>query len=177
MHKAFVVILTFWACGAAPAATLQQLTLDQMAQDATTIVKARVTGSSASFTGATIYTHYKLQVSEVWKGSGASEVMLPGGVAGGYRQSFPGVPALKTGAEYVLFLWTSASTGITHLVGLTQGLYDVTTQADGSVLVSRPRIGETMLDLTGREVKDQAVRMNLAAMKTRVRGTAAGVSK
>jgi hypothetical protein len=34
-----------------------------------------------------------------------------------------------------------------------------------------------MLDLNGREVKDQAVRMNLGAMKTRVRGAAAGVPK
>jgi hypothetical protein len=177
MHKVFALILTFLVCGSAPAATLQRLTLDQMAQDATAIVRARITGSSASFSGATIYTHYKLQVSEVWKGSGAAEVMIPGGVAGGFRQSFPGVPALKTGAEYVLFLWTSGSTGITHLVGLKQGLFDVASQADGSILVSRPRIGETMLDSTGREVKDQAVRMNLGTMKTRVRGIAPGVSK
>ncbi len=166
-----------FVCCSASAATLQHLTLDQMTEDATAIVRARVTGSSASFTGATIYTHYKLQVSEVWKGSGAAEVMLPGGETAGYRQSFPGVPALKTGAEYVFFLWRSGSTGITHLVGLTQGLFDVTTQADGSILASRPRIGETMLDSTGREVKDQSVRMNLGTMKTRVRGTAAGVPK
>jgi hypothetical protein len=177
MHKIFGLILTSCVCAAAPAATLRQLTLDQMAQDATAIVRGRVTASSASFAGTTIYTHYKLQVSEVWKGSGATEVMLPGGVAGGYRQSFPGVPVLNTGAEYVLFLWRSGSTGITHLVGLTQGLFSVTTQTDGSALVSRPRIGETMLDLSGHEAKDQAVRMNLGAMKTRVRRTAAGVSK
>lgn len=176
MFRVFGFVL-LCACVPARAATLQQLSLDQMTRDATAIVRARVTGSSASFTGATIYTHYKLQVSEVWKGSGAAEVMLPGGVAGGYRQSFPGVPALKTGAEYVLFLWMSGSTGITHLVGLTQGLFDVTTQADGSILVSRPRIGETILDLNGREVKDHAVRMNFSAMKARVRGTAAGLPK
>ena len=177
MFRVSGLILVLCVCGSAPAATLQRLTLDQMAQDATAIVRARVTGSSASFTGATIYMRYKLQVSEFWKGSGAAEVMLPGGVADGYRQSFPGMPVLKTGAEYVLFLWTSSSTGITHLVGLTQGLFDVTTQADGSILVSRPQIGETMLDLAGHEVKDQAVRMNLGTMKTRVRGTAAGFQK
>jgi hypothetical protein len=177
MHRILAPILMFWVCGCAAAATLQQLTLDQMTQDATAIVRARVTAASASFSGATIYTHYKLQVSELWKGSSAAEVMLPGGVAGGYRQSFPGVPILKTGAEYVFFLWTSGSTGITHLVGLTQGLFDVTTQADGSILVSRRRIGETMLDLAGHEVKDQAVRMKLGTMKTRVRGTAAGFPK
>ncbi len=177
MFRIFGLSLVLCICCAARAATLQHLTLDQMTQDATAIVRARVTGSSASFTGATIYTHYKLHISEVWKGSGAAELMLPGGDAGGYRQSFPGVPALKTGGEYVFFLWTSGSTGITHLVGLTQGLFDVTTQADGSILVSRPRIGETMLDSRGHEFKDQAVRMNLGTMKTRVRGTGTEVPK
>jgi len=157
-----------WAARPAAAATLQQLSMDQMTQDATAIVRARVTGSSANFTGSTIYTHYKLQVSESWKGTPQTEVMLPGGVAGGYRQSFPGVPSLRVGSEYVLFLWKSPSTGITHLVGLTQGLFNVTPQTDGSIAVSRPHIGETMLDARGREVKDHAVRTSLTAMKARV---------
>ena len=176
-------ILVLWAFGCAPAATLRQLSMDQMTQSATAIVRARVIASSASFTGSTIYTHYKLQVSEVWKGAGASEVLLPGGVAGGYRQSFPGVPGLQVGSEYVLFLWTSPSTGITHLVGFGQGLFNVVTQTDGSVQASRPAIGEGMLDAKGRFVKDRAVRMQLTDMKAQVgtangsNGAAAGAAK
>jgi len=165
---------------AANGATLQQLSLDQMTQSATAIVRARVTASSTSFTGKTIYTHYKLQVSETWKGSPAAEVMLAGGVAGGYRQSFPGVPQLQVGGEYVMFLWTSSSSGITHLVGLTQGLFNVATQADGTIQVSRPANADTMLDANLRPVADQAVSMGLPTMKTRVNtGVAAmhGVSK
>ena len=168
------LIIVLWSCCSATAATLQQLSMDQMAQSATAIVRARVTGSSASFTGSTIYTHYKLQISETWKGSPGAEVMLPGGVASGLRQSFPGVPTLQTGAEYVLYLWKSSKTGITHIVGLSQGIFNVTQQADGSFEVSRPRIGETMLDATGRPARDQAVRMQISDMKTRV---AAGASK
>ena len=173
MNRVIGPILVFWAFGSGAAATLQQLSMDQMTQRATAIVRARVTGSSASFTGSTIYTHYKLQVSEVWKGAGATEVMLPGGVAGGYRQSFPGVPGLQAGSEYVLFLWTSPSTGITHLEGFGQGLFNVVTQTDGSVQASRPPIGEGMLDAKGRAVKDQVVQMQLSDMKARVRTTAA----
>jgi hypothetical protein len=177
MSKLVGLIVALWACCSAAAATLQQLSLDQMAQSATAIVRARVTGSSASLTGSNIYTHYKLQTSETWKGFPASEVMLPGGVAGGYRQSFPGVPALQTGTEYVLFLWTS-STGITHLVGLSQGIFNVIQQTGGTIQVSRPEIGETMLDASGRKVRDQAVQMQLADMKTRVsRTTAVGMNK
>jgi hypothetical protein len=177
MVKSIGITVVIWACCTASAATLQQLSFDQMTQSATAIVRARVTGSSASFTGSTIYTHYKLQTSETWKGFAATEVMLPGGVAGGYRQSFPGVPALQTGTEYVLFLWTS-STGITHLVGLSQGLFNVSVQGDGSIAAVRAVIGETMLDATGRKVRDQAVQMKLSDMKTQVtRITAAGANK
>ncbi len=171
----FFIIAALCLAQFATAATLQQLSMDQMTQSATAIVRARVTGSYSSLTKSTIYTHYKLQVTESWKGFPTAEVMLPGGTAGGYTQSVPGVPALETGTEYVMFLWTSPSTGITHLVGLTQGIFSVSKQPDGSMMASRDEIGETMLDSTGAKVTDRAVRMNLADLKSRVRTvTAAG---
>jgi hypothetical protein len=171
----FAVALCLWTCGTASAVTLEQLSLDGMAQSATAIVRARVTNSSASFTGSTIYTHYKLQTSETWKGFPASEVLVPGGTANGYRQSFPGVPELQAGTEYVLFLWTS-STGITHLVGLSQGIFNVAQLTDGTLQVSRPQIAETMLDGNGRKVTDQAVKMLLNDMKSRINRISAGGS-
>src|SRR5581483_6566895 len=97
----FVLLSVF----AASAATIQQLSMDQLAQAATAVVRARVVSSAASFTGTTIYTHYKLQIEETWKGFPTSDVMLPGGASNGVRQSFPGVPQLAVGGEYVLFLW------------------------------------------------------------------------
>ena len=159
------VVLALSLSLVARAATLRQLSMDQMSQDATSIIRARVLSSSASFTGSTIYTHYKLQVSETWKGTAPAEVMLPGGAADGYKQSFPGIPQFATGAEYVLFLWRSPSTGIIHLIGLSQGVFDVTEESDGTVVASRARIGEMMLDARGRKVTDRAIRMNLADMK------------
>lgn len=173
MYRILGPILVLWACCSAAAATLQQLSMNQMAQSATAIVRARVTGSSADFSGSTIYTHYKLQVSEVWKGNGATEVMVPGGVAGGYRQSFPGVPALQTGSEYVLFLWTSQKTGMTQLLGFSQGLFSVVPQSDGSMQASRPLIGEGMVDAKGRPVKDQAVQMKLVDLKAQIAASVA----
>jgi hypothetical protein len=175
MSKIIGFLLMVWACCCAAAATLQQLSLDQMTQSATAIVRARVISSSASLTGSTIYTHYKLQSSETWKGFPASEVMLPGGVAGGYRQSLPGVPTLQPDTDYVLFLWTS-STGITHVVGLSQGIFNVTQQTDGAILVGRPEIGETMLDAAGRKVRDQAIQMQLVDLKTRISRTSAVIT-
>lgn len=155
-------------CCVAPCATLQQLSLDQMAQASTSIVRARVTGQTASFTGSTIYTHYSLQVTESWKGFRPTEVLVPGGIANGKRQAFPGVPELKAGTEYVLFLWTSASTGITHIVGLQQGLFNLNAQTDGSTLAVRPLIGEVILDAHGRRVPDHAVSLPLTSLRSQV---------
>jgi len=159
-----VIICT---CGSAAAATLQQLSLDQMADAATAIVLGRVTSSSTSFTGSTIYTHYKIRALEIWKGSPAAEVLIPGGVAGGFRQSYPGVPTLQVGSEYVLFLWTSTKTGITHLVGLNQGIFNVAGQGS-STQVSRPAIGETVLDSSGHIVHERAVQMSMSGLKSLV---------
>ena len=151
-----------------PAATLQQISLEDMTTGATAVVRARVTSASASFTGTTIYTHYRLDVVETWKGRPAAEVMVPGGTANGIRQSFPGVPELSSGSEYVLFLWTSPSTGIVHLVGLNQGIYNVVTGSDGVAMASRPQVGELMLNALGQKVKDQAVSMRVVDMKSQV---------
>jgi hypothetical protein len=170
MARVLSIALLF--CAAASAVTLRQMSMDEMTASATAIVRARVTGSSASRIGSTIYTHYKLQVTETWKGVAPAEVLLPGGTASGLRQSFPGVPQLQTGSEYVLFLWTSSSTGITHIVGFSQGIFNVSQQADGSILASRPAAGETMHDATGREVRDQPVTMALTGMKARVTASA-----
>ena len=150
------------------AATLQQLSLDQIGDSATAIVRARIISASTSFSGPTIYTHYKIEASETLKGQAPAEFVLPGGVSGHYRQSFPGVPALAPGSEYVFFLWTSSSTGLTWPVGLTQGILDVSSQKDGSVVLSRPPIGELMLDSSGRPVTDQPPRTALSALRTRI---------
>jgi hypothetical protein len=154
-------------------ATLQQLSMDQMNQLATSVVRARITGSSADFAATpgspTIYTHYKLAVSEVWKGVAPTEVALPGGDVNVVKQSFPGVPELRVGGEYILYLWKSPSTGIVHTLGLTQGIFEVATGADGSVVASRKRTSEVMLDGSGHRVSDQAINMKLADLKSSVR--------
>lgn len=178
MKRITGLLLSLWACCSVTAATLRQLSMDQMTQSATAIVRARVTGSSAALSGSTIYTHYQLRVSEVWKGSAVAEVVVPGGVAGGYRQSYPGVPTLQPGSEYVLFLWTSPSTGLTQLIGFSQGVFSVTSQTDGTIDAIRPLIGEGMHDAAGHLVQDHAVRMGLSTMKAQVSASvAAGAAR
>jgi len=155
------------------ATTLEQLTLEDMAQKSTAIVRARVTGSHAAARGTDIYTYFQLQVLETWKSSGQSntEVAVPGGVVDGIRQSVSGAPELKPGHEYVLFLWTSRS-GLTQVMGLSQGLFKLSEESSGGgsgAVVQRPAASELMLNRSGLPVDDHAVTMPLQDLRARVR--------
>jgi len=75
---------------------------------------------------------------------------------------------LAQGSDYVLFLWTGKS-GLTHIIGLTQGLFDVTTDAKGNTLAVRGTSGETMLDrATGKPVTEEGLSLTLADLRTRI---------
>jgi len=156
------------------ATSLEQLTLDEMAQKSTAIVRARVTGSHSGMRGANIYTFFELQVMETWKSSGqtpgltTTEVAIPGGVADGIRQSVTGAPELKPGQEYVLFLWTSRS-GLTQVIGLSQGLFQLSEEGSGKAVAKRPASSELMVVRSGLPVDDPAVSMPLQDLRTQVR--------
>src|SRR5580693_4961934 len=111
MRPVLTVILLLGSLVSAWATTLRKLSIDDMIQQSTAIVRATVTGSSAALRGKDIYTYYQLQVTENMKAASPQSlaVAVPGGVAGGVRQIVPGAPVLATGQEYVIFLWTSKS--------------------------------------------------------------------
>jgi hypothetical protein len=155
----------------AQAVTLQILTLDEMTQKSTSVVYAKVLDSYGTLHGSMIYTHYHIQVMENWKGAqSVTEIMLPGGVANGYRQTFAGVPALEAGKSYVMFLW-AGPVGAPQLVGLTQGLLDVGADAKGTMFASRPMTTEQLLDANGKAVQDQPIRLQLDNLKRTVNMT------
>jgi hypothetical protein len=152
----------------AQAVTLQIMSIDQMTQQSTSIVYGKILDSYGAFHGSMIYTHYHIQVMDTWKGTQTvSEIMLPGGVANGYRQTFAGVPALAQGDSYVMFLW-AGPVGAPQLVGLTQGLLSVGSDGKGAMIASRPVTTEQLLDANGKAVQDQAVRIQLAQLKRTV---------
>src|ERR1700732_463416 len=81
---AISVFLAFAAGIPASATILQQLTLDEMARMSTSIVRAKVTGSSEVVRAGDVFTVYEFDTLEVLKsGRAAREVAVPGGVAGG----------------------------------------------------------------------------------------------
>jgi hypothetical protein len=153
-----------------PGATLERLSLDELIQKSTAIVRARVVGSNAEFRGPEIYTHWQVQVVERWKGAtqSAIEVLVPGGSARGLHQSVPGAPALLAGREYLLFLWTSRS-GATYITGWSQGVYELSKNAAAQWMASRPAVSENMLDpITWRRVKDEDVQMPYSEMTAHI---------
>jgi hypothetical protein len=75
----------------------------------------------------------------------------------------------------VFFLWTS-KTGLTQIIGLSQGLFIVTTNAQGQVMVSRGATSETMLNSLGQIITDSNIQMPLAQLVTTIQGVLVGGS-
>ena len=145
----------------AGATTLLKMSMSDLILQSTSIVRAKVTGSrSVAAQRGDIYTYYQLEISETLKQTGIlpAEVAVPGGVYGNRRQIGIGSPSFAQGQEYVLFLWTSR-TGMTQVIGLSQGLFSLRTDGAGDTVLNRPAIADQMLDKTGHEVTDKAVTM------------------
>ncbi len=167
-----LAIIVFSAClqQAAEATTLQQLTLEEMAQQSTAIVRAKVTGSSGVWHGTDVFTVYQFETLETVKsqnGAPPVEVGVPGGIAGGVRQVVAGAPLLRQGREYVLFLWTGRS-GLAQVIGLSQGLFAVERSSAGDVIATRGTAGERMLDRAGHAARDEALSMPWAELRSKV---------
>src|SRR5258708_16394767 len=80
MHRlSRLVLLTTGAAAILLSTTLQQLSLDDMIQKSTVVVRGRVTGSYAAMAGVDIFTYYHVQVSETWKGPSAAQMDVAAG--------------------------------------------------------------------------------------------------
>ncbi len=157
--------------GLATATTLQQLSTDAMIQQSTAIVRVQVTGSAPVARGRSIYTQYQFTVLETLKaasnGLASSSVSVPGGIFQGIRQMVAGAPVLASGQQYVIFLWTSKS-GLTQIIGLSQGLFTVMQDSSGNQVLVRPATAASMVSQNGAPVSDTAVSMTLAWLRSEI---------
>jgi len=170
------VILALWfVVPPLGAATLERLTLEEMAAKSTAIIRGRVISLRTAQKGPLVYTYATVQVQEQWKGVPALrlEVATPGGKLGTTEQHFAGAPDLSVGSEYLLFLWTGKN-GLTQIIGLCQGIFDVKMDASGQLTVRRAAITETMVDpATRTPVTDDGMVMRLSDLRARVSRTLA----
>jgi len=156
-------------------ATLERLSLDDMIAKSTAIVRGKVTSSYAAYSGRVIYTHYAIQVSESLKGGSRSAVDLavPGGAVDHLRQTVAGAPEFRTGDEYVFFLWTGRS-GLTQVIGLTQGLFSIAPGTSADPIATRPSSGELMFSRgSGAPVKNETLAMKVSDLRSRIASTLA----
>jgi len=128
------------------AATLEQLSLDEMVRQSSDIVRAKAGQSHSIRDGALIYTLVEVEVLDQWKGERVSRraIALPGGRIGGFSQQFGGVPLLVPDQEFVAFLWTGPS-GRTQILGLSQGFFEVIRDAQGRIRIHRKPTADLML--------------------------------
>ena len=168
-HLMIALILTSCALPL-QSATLERLSLDDMIGKATAVVRGTVSDSWTAFTGRDIYTHYKIQVGERFKGpvQPSVEITVPGGAIGQLRQTVSGSPVLNKGDQYVFFLWKSRS-GVTWILGLTQGLFALPSGGAVDPIATRAANRELMLDpSTARPVRDNAVSIKLSDLRARI---------
>jgi hypothetical protein len=162
-------------CRLVCAATLEQLSLDEMVQKSSAIVWAKAAQSRSIRDGGLIYTLVEVEVLDQWKGERVSrrEIALPGGQIGGFRQQFDGVPALAPDREFVAFLWTGPS-GRTQLLGLSQGLFDVIRDASGRILIHREPTADLMFTPgSAAPAPPAAIDMPLETLLARIRAATA----
>jgi hypothetical protein len=152
------------------ATTLQKLTVDEMIAQSTAIVHVKVTSAAPAMRGRNIYTFYQFQTIETLKAtaSAQTQVAVPGGVTGGIRQMVAGAPTLTIGGEYVIFLWTGSS-GLTQVIGLSQGLFSVVQDSAGNaVLVRSSAVSATTVNKAGQVVNPESVTVSLTALKAEI---------
>jgi hypothetical protein len=177
VRRFFMCVLAM-AIGLVPlsAATLERLSLDDMIAQSTSIVRGKVVSEASILHGPLIYTHYKIQVTERYKGTGTAteEFMVPGGRLNGSTQEVAGAPDFATGREYVLFLWKGPS-GNTQVIGLTQGVFTLPGNGGADPTATRTPSTELMLDrATGQAVKDERLSLRLSELKTRIKTVVKG---
>jgi hypothetical protein len=160
-------------------ATLERLSMDDLVARSTAIVRARIGNSYGQMHGTAVFTHYGIQISERYKGTapGSLEIIVPGGMANGVRQDVRGASQLAEGSDYVLFLWTG-KTGLTYVMGLTQGLFALDKPQDADPTAVRETSTEMMLDrATGQVVKDDRLSMRLSELKATIAAKLKGAGK
>lgn len=166
MRTSFYLLASVALLAPAGATTLLKMSMNDLIAQSTSIVRAKITGSRTSAVGKDIFTYYQVQVSDTLK-KGAilpAEFAVPGGVYGNLRQIAVGSPVFAEGQEYVLFLWTSRS-GMTQIIGLTQGMFNLTQDASGAAVLNRPVIADEMVDKSGKEVTGAAVTMKWSELR------------
>jgi hypothetical protein len=137
MSGFLVLALSAWAS----ATTLVRMSLAQLSQAATTVVRGAVVSQVSRWNAdhTRIFTLTTIAVSESLKGHPASTIVIqqPGGTVGHIRVLVPGTIRFRPAAQYVLFL-ENGPQGRYLPVGMVQGAYRLYSGRAGNERVTLP---------------------------------------
>lgn len=124
------VVLGIWVAPQAGATTLVRMSLSQLAQASSTIVRGQVVAQTARWNPAhtRIMTYTTVQLSKAFKGRPPATLTVeqPGGTAGNFHVRVPGTAFLRPQTDYVLFLQPAKGHARTyHMVGMMQGAFRI----------------------------------------------------
>jgi hypothetical protein len=169
---AITVLSVLFVAPVADALSLAPMTFEQLVDEATAVVYARVGDVRGRWTADRrgIESVVTLDALRYLKGDLGHDVALrlPGGEAGGMMHVLPGAPVLREGDLVVAFLG-SRGPSVPTLVGLSQGLFRVVIdRQSGSAHVTPPPLKGSV---AGRIIRGAADRhtLTLDAFATEVR--------
>lgn len=143
---------------------MKHLTLGELADQATIVVQAKVTGAESAWDAARagIWTHYSLDVSTTFKGSYGNDDPVAhgrGGQVGNQVQSVSGEPTLSTGSEYLLFLQKNDA-GMYRMLGKSQGIFTIARPEGGAATASNSFTGIQVVGSDGKQVAEKVGRIS-----------------
>ena len=125
-----VFLLAFLAAVSAQATTLVHLSLEQLSQASSDVVRGRTVSQEVRWNDSRtqILTVTTVEIEQTLKGTPRRTMVIeqPGGAVGNLRVRVPGTVAFRAGASYFLFL-EPAGAGSTfyRVTGMAQGAYRI----------------------------------------------------
>jgi hypothetical protein len=168
-----VAVTTAWTD--LEAATVEPMSMDEMAQRAEMIFVGRVIGSRADWNTqrTRIYTYVTFEVERFIKGGGGDRqitIRLWGGRVGGFTAVVPGTPQFTSGEEVLLFCAGSRAR-IPTVLGLSLGKFTLKRDAAGEAVLKRDISGLVLANhrTDSRPVGTPPVRYRLSEVEARIR--------
>ena len=120
----------------AGATTLVRMSLSQLSQASSTIIRGHVVSQKAAWNQnhTRIMTFTTVQLDQTLKGQPPSTLTIeqPGGTVGNFHVRVPGTAYLRSNKEYVLFLESAAKAQTFRMVGMMQGAFRISRQGLGA---------------------------------------------
>lgn len=135
-----------------------RLTLEQMVDEAASVVHGKVLRTWSAWDGAHqfIWTHYEIGVADTMKGTSTTTVTIsePGGEVNGVHMTISSAPSYLVGEEVVI-LATATEIGFQRTAGWGQGKFAVGL-ANGNKIIRAPGLGAELVDLPGQGANKSA---------------------